>query len=96
MKIDFTKMTQQEIVDYFEKIKNETNELTLKNLKFEQDLIDDESTPLEFKEILILFQRKARLSSELSKIDDRLDEIANEGKKIIGYDPETFKRIYEK
>ena len=96
MKIEFTKMTQQEIVDYFEKIKNETNELTLKNLKFEQDLIDDESIPLEFKEILILFQRKARLSSELSKIDDRLDEIANEGKKIIGYDPETFKRIYEK
>lgn len=76
--------TEQEIKDYLEKIQTEIN-----------DIIDDENTPLELKETLKLLQRRRILSSEIDKIDDVLYERANKGKKIVGYNSETFKPIYE-
>lgn len=87
--------TEQEIKDYFEKIQTEINDIMMLSSKFEQDIIDDENTPLELKETLKLLQRRRILSSEIDKIDDVLYERANKGKKIVGYNSETFKPIYE-
>jgi hypothetical protein len=90
--INLKKMTESEILAWANLDKKRWEE---KSENLYNEIMNDPDLSQEFKDDYKRLKEEGEKENERQKIEDEKEKLANLGKKIIGYNPTTFKPIYE-
>jgi len=90
--INLKKMTESEFLAWANSDKKRWEE---KSQNLYNEIMNDPDLSQEFKDDYKRLKEEREKENERQKIEDEKEKLANIGKKIIGYNPETFKPIYE-